>query len=73
MVALLNGSVIKMKLFIKEDDDLKAKLVIDNYDVTFLTMRNGWQWTGMSMTPKLAKLSIKVLQEYLNNHSIKSD
>ena len=59
---------IKMsdKEILRENGKIKAKVVYNGYDVSFLTMLNGWQWTGQPMNPELAKLAIEVLQEYLD-------
>lgn len=54
------------KMIIKENGPIKAKITKDYGECCFLTMRNGYQWTGQPMTPELARLSIAVLQEYLD-------
>ena len=54
------------KLILKENGKIKAKVENDGSHVMFFTMRNGTQWTGQSMSPELAKLSITALQEYLD-------
>lgn len=54
---------------IKEDGNEKAKVHNDGFGIELLTMRNGYQWTGQPMTPNLAKLTIEVLQEYINENS----
>ena len=51
----------------RENGKLKAKVVDDGYGVDLLIMRNGYQWTGSGISPELAKLTIEVLQEYLDN------
>ena len=56
---------MKRKNIIKENGKLKAKIEDDGYDVTLLTMRNGFQWTGQPIDKELAKLTIEVLQEYV--------
>jgi len=50
----------------RENGKVKAKLTKDDYDTQLLTMRNGFQWTGQPMTPELAKMTIDVLQQYLD-------
>jgi len=52
---------------IRENGKIKAKIQNIGYGYEFLTMRNGFQWSGQGMTPELAKLSIEVLQEYLSS------
>ncbi|WP_067986172.1 hypothetical protein [Neptuniibacter pectenicola] len=54
------------KEIVRENGKIKAKLTKDDYDTQLLTMRNGFQWTGQPMTPELAKLTIEVLQQYLD-------
>ena len=54
------------KDIVRENGKIKAKLTQDEYDTYLSTMRNGFQWTGQPMTPELAKLTIEVLQQYLN-------
>jgi hypothetical protein len=64
-----------MDEIIRISGQIKTKIVDDRFGVFFLTTCNGWQWTGQPLTRELAKLSIEVLQEYLdtleNNHDIK--
>ena len=57
---------MKGLLIIKGKEKVKAKIQDDGYGIDFYTTRSGWQWTGQGMTPELAKLSIQVLQEYLD-------
>ncbi len=54
------------KKITKENGKIKAEIRNSGYGDEFLTMRNGYQWTGQPMTPELAKLSISALQEYLD-------
>ena len=50
---------------IKENGKLQARVIYGEQGAEFLTMINGYQWTGQPMSPELARLSIEVLQEYL--------
>ena len=50
----------------RENGKIKARLTKDEYDTQLLTMLNGFQWSGQPMTPELARLTIEVLQQYLD-------
>ena len=49
----------------KENGDYKARVETDKYGDVLMMCSNGYQFTGVPTTPKLAKLTIEVLQEYL--------
>ena len=49
-----------------ENGKYKARIFHDGYTTSLLTQSNGYQWSGATISPELAKLSIKVLQRYLN-------
>ena len=55
------------KTISRENGMIKAKITKDHFGVELLTSRNGWQWVGQKITPELARLTIEVLQEYLDN------
>ena len=55
------------KEILRGDEKVRAKITIDKYGADFMTMQNGWQWSGSGMSPKLARLSIEVLHEYLES------
>lgn len=57
---------MKIREIVRENGKLKAKVSDDNYGVSLLTTRNGHHWTGQTMSPELARLTIEVLQEYLD-------
>jgi len=57
---------METKEIVKENGKIKARVHEDGFGVEFCTMRNGLQWTGQPMSPELAKLTIEVLQEYLD-------
>lgn len=48
----------------KENGRVKAKVEIDRYGTTLSTCQFH-TWTGVPMTPELARLTIETLQEYL--------
>lgn len=56
-----------IKEITRENGKIKAQIREDDYGCSLLTMRNGYQWTGQPMTPELARLTIEVLQEYLDS------
>ena len=66
------GNELKIE---REEGKLKASVIIDKYDVMLFTRRNGYQSTGQPITPDLARITIEVLQEYLElaKQSIKGD
>lgn len=49
----------------RENGRAKAKVKCDKYGSGLLTTLDGWQWTGVHITPESAKLIIEVLREYL--------
>lgn len=54
---------------LKQDGEVKAKVIMDGNGICLLTMKNGFQWTGQPLTPKLAEVTIKVLQKYLDEQN----
>jgi len=52
---------------LRENGKIKARVEIDDFDTSLLTMRNGFQWTGQPVSPELATLIIEVLNEYLES------
>ena len=57
------------QVILKENGQIKAKVVDDGYGISFLTMINGLQWTGQPISRELAKLTIDVMKEYLEKTS----
>lgn len=55
------------KVIIRENGKIKAKVTVDGKYDDLVTMTNGWQWSGVGMNPELARLTIEVLQEYLED------
>jgi len=53
------------KSYLAENGQIKAEVRVDKYGAELFTMRNGFQWTGQPLGPELAKLTIEVLQQYL--------
>jgi len=58
---------------IRGEGDIKARVLDNGYTVSLLTMQNGYQWSGASISPELARLSIEVLREYLKEVSKKPE
>lgn len=58
---------MKTKQILKKNGTFKAKVEITKYRDELYTTVNG-QWIGQGITPKLAKLVIEVLNEYVNNY-----
>ena len=56
-----------MKEILRENGKAKAVLEQGSYGANLLTMCNGYQWTGQPMTHELARLTIEVLQDWLDN------
>jgi len=51
---------------IRENGKIKTKIMFSRYETEFYTCRNGYQWVGQAITPEIARMSIEVLQEYLD-------
>lgn len=58
---------METKEILRENGTIKAKVKTDKYGTELYTSSNGWQWTGVTLTPELARLTIEVLKEYLHN------
>ena len=62
----MSDYLVKNKEFLHENGPIKVKVGINKYGVELCTTRNGQQWTGIQMSPELAKLTIAALEDYLN-------
>lgn len=52
---------------LKENGKFKAKITQDKYGIELHTMRNGWQWTGQTMTVEMLKLARAAIDEFLGD------
>ena len=54
-----------MKEILKENCKSKVRIETNGrYNDEIYTCTNGWQWTGFTLTPRLAELMIEALKEY---------
>ena len=56
----------------QNEDNVRVKIETDNYGTVLLITRNGYQWSGMNVSPVMARLTIEILQQYLIDEKIEN-
>jgi hypothetical protein len=63
------GEMMGKRVIIRREGKIGARIEQDDYDTMLMTVRNGWQWAGVPISPRLAELIVEVLQEYIRKEN----